>query len=224
LIADYPQIREFDMNPLLITPQDGVVLDARAVVDRRLSGSSIRPFAHLAIRPYPEQYIRSQHLKDGTAVILRPIRPEDEPSWHRMLGTCSPDSLHSRFRYSFKRTTHEMATRYCFIDYEREMAIVAEKEGGEGSEIFGVGRLVADPNHDTAEYAVLVADPWQGKGLGMILTRYCLEIACSWGVKRIVAETSPDNFRMMTTFRELGFDFKEGETEGVVSVSKRLET
>jgi acetyltransferase len=222
LVADYPEIKEFDINPLWVTPEKIVALDSRAVIDRQAVGMAARPFAHLAIRPYPEQYVKKDLLKDGTPILLRPIRPEDEPLWHALLAACSPDSIRSRFRYLFKASTHAMATRYCFIDYDREMAIVAEIEDKEGRKLIGVGRLVADPDHSIAEYAVLVADPWQGVGLGMMLTQYCLEIAESWGIKRITAETALENNRMIATFRSLGFNFQNDQTGDVVSVSKSL--
>ena len=89
---------------------------------------TVRPYAHLAIRPYPEEYVTERTMKDGTPVVLRPIKPEDEPMWHELLGSCSTQSLWFRFSYLFKQTTHEMATRYCFIDYDREIGIVAEVE------------------------------------------------------------------------------------------------
>ena len=190
LVADYPEISELDVNPLLCTPEDVIALDARVVVARDLIVHHVRPYAHLAIRPYPDEFVTERSLKDGTAVTLRPIKPEDEPMWHELLAACSPQSLHFRFSYLFKQTTHEMATRYCFIDYDREMGIVAEVEEEGERKLVGVGRLVADVDHQVAEYAVIVVDRWHGRGLGGLLTDYCLEIAKHWGVKKVVAETS----------------------------------
>src|SRR5207342_466056 len=106
-------------------------------------------------------------------------------------------SIRSRFRGLFRHTSHEMATRYCFIDYEREMAIVAEVAGDDGPQLAGVGRWARGPAPGEAEYAVLVADPWQGRGLSELLTDRCLEVAREWGIRRIWAETSPDNRRML---------------------------
>ncbi|MBI1313094.1 GNAT family N-acetyltransferase [bacterium] len=221
LVADYPEIREFDINPLLATPDDVIALDARAVIDQNLVGQSVRPYSHLAIRPYPEQYIREEHLSDGRPVTLRPIRPEDEPEWHELLAACSPESIHSRFRHSIGKTTHSMATRFCFIDYDREMAIVAEVGEGDDRKIAGVGRLVADVNHDTAEYAVLVGDPWQGQGLGGLLTHDCLEIARTWGIREVFGETDWDNKRMLATFRGSGFEMAN-IGDGIVRATLKL--
>jgi acetyltransferase len=222
LVADYPQIKELDVNPLLVTPEEVIALDARVVVDRDAVAHSVRPFAHLAIRPYPEEFVTTRKLNDGTEVILRPIKPEDEPMWHELLGSCSTQSLWFRFSYLFKETTHEMAARYCFVDYDREIGIVAEVEEDGQRKLIGVGRLVADVNHHAAEYAVIVVDRWHGHGLGGLLTSYCEEVAKKWGVKKIVAETSKDNARMIATFRNRGFELNDDQEEDVVIVSKEI--
>ena len=223
LVADYPEIKELDINPLLVTPEDVVALDARVVIDRELVVRTVRPYAHLAIRPYPEEYVTERTMKDGTPVILRPIKPEDEPMWHELLGSCSTQSIWFRFSYLFKQTTHEMATRYCFIDYDRELGIVAEVEEEGQRKLIGVGRLVADADHDAAEYAVIVVDRWHGHGLGGVLTDYCLEVAKTWGVKKVVAEVSKENTRMLATFRNRGFQLNDEQEQDVVLVSKAVE-
>ena len=223
LVADYPEIQELDVNPLLCTPEDVIALDARVVVARDQISHHVRPYAHLAIRPYPDEFVAARTLKDGTEVTLRPIRPEDEPLWHDLLASCSPESLWSRFSYLFKQTTHEMATRYCFIDYDREMGIVAEAEENGERKLIGVGRLVADVDHRVAEYAVIVVDRWHGHGLGGLLTNYCMEIAKHWGVKTVVAETNKANARMLTLFRNRGFVLDDEKEEDVVLVSKEVQ-
>ena len=116
-----------------------------------------------------------------------------------------------RFRYMFQWATHEAATRYCFTDYDREIAIVAERDGGGEPRLVGVGRLVAEPGLEAAEYAVLVSDAWQNRGLGGVLTDYCLEIAGRWGFKRMVAQTTSDNARMLTLFDKRGFTITPDE-------------
>lgn len=223
LVADYPEIQELDINPLLVTPEDVLALDGRVVVDRDLVVRPVRPYAHLAIRPYPEEYVTGRKLKDGTPVVLRPIKPEDEPMWHDLVRSCSTETIRFRFQYLFKQTTHEMATRYCFIDYDRELGIVAELEEDGQRKLVGVGRLVADVDHEVAEYAVIVADRWQGHGLGGLLTDYCLEVAKTWSVKRLVAETTMDNTRALATFRNRGFEIDAQHDEDVVLVTKEVE-
>ncbi len=226
LVADYPEIEELDINPLLVTPVDAIALDARVVVDRRRPGNSPaggegRPYAHLAIRPYPDEYVTHRTLKDGAEVIFRPIKPEDEPLWHELLATCSTQSRWFRFNYLFKQTTHDMASRYCYIDYDRELAIVAEVEEQGQRRLVGIGRLVADVDHQSAEYAVIVTDRWQGRGLGGLLTDYCLELAQSWGVKEVVAEIAKDNSRMLATFRNRGFEITSPLGQDVAIATRR---
>ena len=161
LVADYPEIKELDVNPLVVTPDDLIALDARVIVDRDKVSRNVRPYSHLAIRPYPEEYVTERKLKDESPVILRPIKPEDEPMWHDLVASCSADTLRSRFSYMFKTTTHEMATRFCFIDYDREMAIVAEVQEKGERKLIAVGRFVADMKREAAQYTVIVVDRWQ---------------------------------------------------------------
>lgn len=222
LVADYPEIKELDVNPLLVTPEEVIALDARIIVDREMVVHSVRPYAHLAIRPYPEEFVTERKLKDGTPVLLRPIKPEDEPMWHELLANCSTQTLWFRFSYLFKQSTHEMATRYCFIDYDRELGIVAEVEEDGQRKLVGATRLVADMDHDSAEYAVLVIDRWHSRGLGGLLTDYCLEVAKRWGVRHVIAETSKDNSRMLAVFRNRGFELDYNKEEDVVMADKRL--
>ena len=220
LAADWPEVVELDINPLLVTPSEVVALDARVVVDRVRAGEEAEPYAHLALRPYPEGYVRRVELKDGTALTLRPIKPEDEPLWLAMLGSCSKETIYSRFRYLFNWATHEVATRFCYIDYAREIAIVAEVvEDGE-RKLVGVGRLIADPEHEEGEYAVLIVDAWQNRTLGGVLTDYCIEMARSWKLKRVVAQTTTDNRPMVSVFERRGFTVTVGEDS---TVEVRLE-
>ncbi len=221
LAADWPEITELDVNPLICTPEEVVAVDARVVVDRALVGAAAEPYAHLALRPYPEKLVRRITLPDGTAVTLRPIKPEDEPLWLAMLRSCSKETIYSRFRYLFDWSTHEVATRYCYIDYAREIAIVAETGADAERALIGVGRLVADPGHEEGEYAVLVVDAFQGKELGGILTDTCLEIARGWKLKRVVAQTTTDNHPMIAVFEHRGFTVEQGE-DSAVEVSKAL--
>ena len=219
LAADYPEISELDINPLLVTAQEVVALDARIILDRSLVGKKLEPYFHLALRPYPEKYVRPLRLRDGTLVILRPIKPEDEPLWMDLLASCSRESIYSRFRYFFHWQSHEVATRYCHIDYDREIAIVAEITEKGVRKLLGVGRLIADPSHEEVEYAVLITDAWQQKELGSIITDYCLEIAQKWNLKRIVAQTTTDNSRMISMFKKRGFEIHIG-SDSTVDVVK----
>jgi acetyltransferase len=222
LLADYPEIKELDVNPLLVTPMEVIALDARVAVDPRLVGRAVKPYSHLALRPYPEEYVRKTKLADGAEVTLRPIKPEDEPLWMELLRSCSRETIYSRFRYFFFWESHDVATRYCYIDYDREIAIVAEIMEGASRRLIGVGRLVADPMRESVEYAVLIADAWQEKGLGSVLTDYVIELAKDWGIKKFTAVTTSDNQRMLAVFRKRDFTISADAESSLVEVSKNL--
>ena len=222
LVADYPEIKEIDINPLLAGSSEVLALDARIVVDRTVEPGKAKPYEHLVLRPYPEEFIKKARMRDGTEITLRPIRPEDEPLWFELLGSCSKETIYSRFRYFFFWQSHEVASRYCYIDYDREMAIVAELQEGEKRKILGIGRLTADPTRTVAEYAVLVQDAWQNKGLGGLLTDYCTEIARAWGVKKIIAYTTTDNPRMIAVFQKRNFEIKQDPNSTLVEIQKML--
>lgn len=224
LAADYPEIEELDINPLIVTPNDVIALDARIVVDEDKLKEPAKEYSHLILRPYPESLISKCELKDGSEVTLRPIRPEDEPMWLELLGSCSKESIYHRFRYDFYFDSHKVASQFCFIDYDREIAIVAEHEKEDGTkELIGVGRLIADPDVEVMEYAILITDTWQKKELGFTLTNYCLDIAKGRGIKKLAAETTRDNKPMISVFRKLNFKIRFNE-DTTVSVTKDLET
>ncbi len=221
LAADYPEIKELDINPLIVTPTDVIALDARIVVDEEVMKHPVKEYSHLILRPYPESLIRNAQLKDGSPVVLRPIKPEDEPMWLELLASCSKESIYHRFRYDFYFDSHEVATQFCFIDYDREIAIVAEIEQEGKKKLIGVGRLIADPDVEIMEYAILITDAWQKKELGYMLTEYCMEIAKNREIKTLVAETTRDNKPMISVFRKLNFKIRFNE-DSTVSVRKDL--
>jgi acetyltransferase len=222
LAADYPEILELDINPLIVNSRDVIALDARIVVDEAVMKKPVKDYSHLILRPYPESLIKPTVLGDGSNILMRPIKPEDEPMWLEMLASCSKESIYHRFRYDFYFDSHEIASKYCFIDYDREIAIVAEVEEEGRKKLIGVGRLIADPDVQLMEYAVLIVDAWQKKELGHIITNYCVEIAKTRGVKRLVAETTRDNKPMISVFRKLNFKIRFNE-DTTVTVIKDIE-
>lgn len=222
LAADYPEITELDINPILASCEGVCALDARVVVDFSSELKDAGKYSHLALRPYPEEFVTDKVAVDGRKIILRPIKPEDEPMWLELLGSCSKESIYSRFRYFFQWASHEVATRFCYIDYNREIAIVAEIEEEGIRKLIGVGRLISDPEQHTVEYAVLITDKWQNKDLGGILTDYCLEIAEKWGMKKIYAQTTSDNHRMVSLFKKRGFKILEREDDNTIEVEKDI--
>jgi len=207
LIVDFPEIAEMDINPLAISNGEPYALDARMVVDiGALDDTSRLP--HLVISPYPTKYVMPWTLRDGAAVILRPIRPEDEPLEHEMLSGLSEETMRTRFFSPLREITHEMLVRFCNIDYEREMAIVAEIREGRERKIVGIGRLIAEPPFDTAEFAVLVHDAYQSKGLGYKLVDVLIGVAQDKNMETIFGTVLSENEAMLGVCRKLGFRVK----------------
>ena len=209
LVVEQPAIAEIDINPLLASPERLIALDARIV----LHGPEVVQLPTSAIRPYPTKYIGSCAMRDGTEVQIRPIRPEDEPKMVRFHGSLSENSVYFRYAGMLKldmRVAHERLSRICFIDYDREMALVATLSG----EIVAVARLTRLTGTDEAEFALLVSDSLQGKGLGHAMLSRLFEVGRDWGVKRIVAEILPGNVPMRRVCQQLGFSF-HGETGAV---------
>jgi len=220
LAADYPEIIELDINPLLVGPHELIALDARIVTEP--AAANIERYAHLAIVPYPEEYVSKPILIGGKEVTFRPIRPEDEPMWLELLSGCSRESIYSRFNYFFHWASHDVAARYCYIDYNREIAIVAEIIEAGRKKLIGVGRLIANIEHENVEYAILVADTWQNKALGGILTDYCLDISKKWGLKKVVAQTVAENQRMISVFRKRDFIITHDKETSTVFFEKSI--
>ena len=219
LVAEQRWIREIDINPLLVSPEGLLALDARVVVHG--AGMAADQLPQAAVRPYPARYVSPWTMKDGSQVIIRPIRPEDEPLMVRFHETLSERSVYLRYFHLMnleQRTTHERLTRICFIDYDREMALVAVRRNAETgeSEILGVGRLMKIHGTEEAEIAVLISDHWHGKGLGKELLARLVTVAADDKVRRVVADILPDNRGVMRILDKLGFSLKHSLDDDVV--------
>jgi acetyltransferase len=218
LVVEHPAIAEIDVNPLLASPEQLIALDARVVLhspdvpDDRLP----RP----AIRPYPREYARAWRAPDGTPLTIRPIRPEDEPAMARFHESLSPETVHARYFSYLKlaeRTAHERLARVCFIDYDRVMALVAERPDSAGnSEIVGVGRLIRVHGRAEGEFAILVADAWQRRGIGTALLGDLVRIGRREGLRRITGDILESNTGMLRVSRRLGFTFHHDGSSGTV--------
>lgn len=226
MIVDFPEIRELDVNPLVCTENSVVALDARIILDREVTLFKHDPHQHLVITPYPAKYITNYVTKDGRTVVLRPIRPEDEPMWLEMFENFSEQTIMNRFFQYVRDTPHEMRVRYCNIDYDREMAIVGETIEGGKRKIVGVVRLVIEPRGKSGEFAVAVADPWQGVGIGSKMVDYIIGIAEDKNLERIDAVVLSRNTRMLELCRKLGFNLEKqnsGEVRVTLDLGRRIE-
>jgi acetyltransferase len=171
-----------------------------------------------AIRPYPRQYVQLWTMKDGAKVTIRPIRLEDEPLMARFHETLSDRSVYYRYFHLIKlsqRVTHDRLMHICFVDYIHEMALVVDYENPttKEHEIHGVGRLIKHRELNEAEFAVIVSDQWQKRGLGSELLRRLLQVGRDWKLARITADILPDNIDMQRVCKKLGFqiEFDRGE-------------
>jgi acetyltransferase len=203
LVVEQPAIKEIDINPLLASADRLVALDARVVLHPPEIPDQDLP--RPAIRPYPRQYISRLTTRDGLGLTLRPIRPEDEPAIARFHETLSERTVYLRYLEHLRlnlRVAHQRLARICFIDYARDMALVAERD--DDRVIAAVARL-ARLGPTKAEFALLVADAYQGQGLGTELLRRLVEIGRAEGLKQIVAEISAANGAMQAVARRLGF-------------------
>ncbi len=206
MLVDFPQLKEIEINPLLADENGAFALDARAVIDIELVSAKFEPHEHLVISPYPVKYTTLWKMRDGRSVILRPIKPEDEPLWLEMFHNFSEESIRFRlFEVIKEPIEHEFSVRYCNIDYDRELAIVAELEDGGRKKMAGVVRLLVDPDRKSGEIAFIVADPWQGMGLGSKMTDYMIEICRDKKIEMLYAVMLPDNHRAIRLMKEMGF-------------------
>jgi acetyltransferase len=218
LVAEQRWIKEIDINPLLASEQALIALDARVVLHPAHISEAELP--RTAITPYPVEYVAPWTLHDGTAVLIRPIRPEDEPLLVEFHHTLSEQSVYQRYFHPFplsERIAHERLTRIAFINYEREMALVAEwRDEAYKPHIIGVGRLIKLRGGKEAEFAILISDDYQHQGLGTELLSRLVAIGRREGVKRIIADILPDNAAMIRVSEQVGFTCRYSAEDGVV--------
>lgn len=209
LVVEQPWIAEIDINPLLISAERMFALDARVVLHDPATPEDKLP--RPAIRPYPGQYVTPWKLKDKTSLVIRPIRPEDEPMMVKFHETLSEESVYHRYFRALhleQRIAHERLTRICFNDYDREIALVAESKPAaedEPKKILGVGRLSKVHGFNHAEFAVLVNDHCQNQGLGLELLKRLIEVGRAEKLDRIVGEILAENTPMRHICKKLGF-------------------
>jgi acetyltransferase len=209
LVIEQPWIKEVDINPLLASPERVIALDARILLQD--PGTAEESLPRPAIRPYPQRYVSPWVTKDGLQVVLRPIRPEDEPAMAKFHETLSDRSVYLRFFHMTKlssRVAHERLMSKCFIDYDREMALVADWENPSSGEheIMAVGRLTRMPGSKECEVAVLVADRHQHCGLGSELLSRLIQVARDEKLDRMTATILLENMGMRAMAEHYGFE------------------
>jgi len=226
LVVDFPEIGEIDINPLVIakgTPHARdvrIVLETLSIEDWRIINYHSQ-YPHLIIAPYPIRLIENWKLKDGTPVVLRPIKPEDEPLAREFISSLSEETLRTRFFSSMSSITHEWLVLMCDTDYDRHLAIVAEISENVRRRIIGVGTLHVDTEKNVGEFALLIHDDFQKKGLANKLLQLIIEHSREKGLGELEAQILNENDKMLGLARKLGFS-KKWEHGGTQIVSLRL--
>ena len=203
MACELPWIQEMDINPLIIDEKEVVAVDARIRVD--YPKPSTDPYHHLAIHPYPVHLLSRVQLHDGTDIIIRPIRPEDADIEQQFICELSNESKYFRFMSAMQELTIEMLVRFTQIDYHNEMALIAVKQTGDSEEEIGVARYVTNLDKKSCEFALVVSDRWQHKGIGHHLMQKLMGIARERGLEKMEGEVLKSNIKMLELVKALSF-------------------
>ena len=221
MACDLPEIRELEINPLVVDEQGAVAVDTRIVVDAH--PRTAPRYGHMAIHPYPADLVSQWPLADGTELVIRPIRPEDARIERAFILGLSERAKYFRFMHNLRELPPQMLARFTQIDYDREMALIAVVHPqGEETEI-GVARYVTNPDGLSCEFAIVVADPWQRRGIGRRLMTQLMETARSYDLERIEGDVLANNTDMLKLARKLGFAISvDLDDPGVRRIERRL--
>ena len=224
LVIEQPQIKEIEINPLIASAEKIIAVDARAVL---WSADEFNNRPRPVIRPYPAQYITHSSIRDGMEITIRPIRPEDEPrlvAFHQNLSDRSVVYRYFHPIHLSQRVSHDRLIRVCFNDYDRELALIAEAKRPDTGEhfILGIARLSKEPGNAQAEFAMLISDQWQKKGLGTQLLNRLLEIATKENLTRVTATIMAENTEMQRVAEKAGFKLTRSLTDSTVTAQLDL--
>jgi acetyltransferase len=219
MICELPQLREMDINPIIVDETGAVAVDARIVIDSVTQAVAGRAnqYGHLSILPYPARYERVWPLRGGGEYTVRPIHPDDALMLQELVQHLSPESRYFRFASSMNELPPSLLARFTLIDYDREMALVAvirertaqaNGEITESARIVGVSRYVTNPDQASCEFSLLVADDVSGKGLGSRLMESIMEVARDQGLNQVDGLVLANNAAMLKLMKSLGFTIK----------------
>ncbi len=204
LVCALPWVREIELNPVQVTALGTAVVDARIVIDPRIQ-TMPEGYRHMAIHPYPIELVGDARLRDGAVINVRPIRPEDAELERAFVAGLSEETRFFRFFYRLHELTPAMLARFTQIDYDRELALVAVADTGGVPVFVGVARYITNPDQESAEFAVVVADAWHGRGVARILMERLLACAKRRGLRRIEGAVLRANHNMIKFTEALGF-------------------
>jgi acetyltransferase len=222
MVCELPCIQEMDINPLIINDKEAVVVDARIIINDAKNAKTLYP--HMAICPYPKDLISTCTLKEGVNVTIRPIRPEDAKLEQDFIHRLSPQSRYFRFMGNMQELSLKMLIRFTQIDYDREMALIATLREDSKDTIIGIVRYITNPDFASCEFAIVVADAWQGKGLGNQLMTQLIKAAKERGLKIMSGTVFSSNAGMLALARNLNFSVKTDKADpNVLIASKTLQ-
>jgi acetyltransferase len=210
MVTDFPEIAELDINPLVVVADRAMAVDARVILKPAPCPAPL----HLVVSPYPAQYESRVNVAGVGDLMIRPIRPEDAHLLQDLFEILSPQSIYFRFFSPVKQLSQSMLARFTQIDYDREIALVAIQESGSAEKMLGAARVILQHNLQDAEFAVLVGDPWHGKGIGAQMLSKCLDIARERRFRTIWGTVLADNKGMLALGRKLGFTIKRAGQSG----------
>lgn len=216
MVCELPRIRELDINPLTADEKGVAALDVRVVVDAQTP--KLRPYAHMAIHPYPAHLLWRWQLVDGTDITVRPIRPEDAKIEQTFVKNLSMQSKYFRFMQGLKELSPQMLVRFTQIDYDRELALIAVISDTDRDIEIGVARYVMKPDGESCEFALVISDEWQQKGIGSRLLTHLMEAAKEKGFKTMEGEVLASNTPMLRLTRKLGFTSHISEEDSAIVV------
>jgi len=216
LAADIPEVKELDLNPLLASKDGVIAVDARIAVARREPLHKGPGHPRFAVAPYPTEWQRRLTLTDGTPILVRPVRAEDEPMFRDFFAKVSIDDLRLRFFAPLKEFSHVFIARLTQIDYSRAMALVAIDEAS--GEMLGAVRIHSDANFDKGEYGILVRSDLKGRGLGWLMMQLIIAYSRSVGLKVIEGQVLRENQRMLAMCQELGFTIRSDPGDATLQI------
>jgi len=219
MVCELPHIKEMDVNPLLADDQGVVAADVRIRISR--PSTAPIPYAHMAIHPYPSHLVSRLHLPDGTALTIRPIRPEDADTEQEFVRNMSPEAKYFRFMQTIDELTPEMLARFTQPDYDREMALIAVVDDQGKRSQLGVARYTVNPDGRTCEFALAVLDTKRRMGIGSRLMEALMEAARTRGIRMIEGEVLSDNNRMLSLMRRLGFAIRNSPEDTGIRIVER---
>ncbi len=221
MACELPWIKEMDINPLIVDENGAVAVDARIVVG--YPKPSTDPYNHLAIHPYPAHLARTVQLNDGTDIVIRPIRPEDAEIEDRFIRELSPEARYFRFMNSIQELSQEMLVRFTQIDYHDEMALIAVTQTKDGEDQIGVVRYTTNVDKTSCEFALVVSDKWQGRGIGHHLMRNLMDVARDRDLEVMEGQVLSKNSKMLDLMTSLNFSISnDPDDTSIKQVERRL--